>query len=195
MDFTALIPTLEQYGAPLIAKLLTAAAYAAGGPLVGAVAGKILDAIASAIGAPSSDPAAIQTTIQADPTKAQAALQKVEAEHAAVIQAAISQAQIDEQNLENARAMQLQLVQNHSPLAWGAPIISAIAVGGFFVICGLMLFHVGDQAIAQGILGAMTVGWTTVLTYWCGSSKGSADKTNELATIARQAAASPARKR
>ncbi len=188
MDFSVLIPTLAQYGAPLIAKLLETAAYATGGPLVGGVATLVLDAVAKAVGAPSSSPADIQATIQSDPAKAQAALPQVQSDHADLINAAISQAQIDEQNLESARTMEADLVKGGSVIAWGAPVVSVIAVMGFVVVsCLVFVGHGGDTVGGQQILGAMTVGWTTVLTYWLGSSKGSSDKTGALMSIAHAA--------
>ncbi len=199
MDFSALAPDLAQFGAPLIADLLTTAATVAGGPAVGAIVGLVTKAIAAALGAKSAAPADISDAIRADPDKAKAVLPRVEADHADLVASATAQAKVDFENTRDARAATAELAKSGSLIAWGAPAVSTIAVSGFVGVACIVLFgHGGESPGAQQILGAMTVGWTTVLTYWLGSSKGSADKTGELAAIARTALARngnvPARK-
>lgn len=196
-DLAPLAASLARAGLPVLAKILgTVVPFPfslAVGPAFAAIAG-----VLGVDPAAPDAPAQIATKVDAAPADAAAKLQAVEAAHADIAKAAEDELAARLKDVEDARAVSVQLSAAHSPLAWGAPVVSGLAVGGFFVICGIMLFHVGDQTIAQGILGAMTVGWTTVLTYWCGSSKGSADKTDALTSIARSNAApapAPVRRR
>lgn len=197
-DPSALAPlaaSLARAGLPVLSRILSDVAPFPFNLFVGPA----FTAIAAALGidpAAADAPAQVAVKVDAAPADAAARLRAIEDRHAEAVAAAAAELEARLRDVADARAAEQAYVGAGSALAWGAPAVSVVAVAGFFIICGLMLFHVGDPSIAQGILGAMTVGWTTVLTYWCGSSKGSSDKTGELASIARQAvAAAPVAKR
>ncbi len=72
---------------------------------------------------------------------------------------------------------------------WVIPIISGIILLGFFTLLGLLLRgnanwnNIGDiKSVLFTLLGALGAAFTQVVNYWLGSSKGSADKTNLLAS-------------
>lgn len=188
MDFSTLAGLFAKNGAPLIGGLLQTAASAAGGPAAGAIAGVVLNAAAKALGATSADPGDIATAITADPAKAAVVLPQVESNHAAIITA---QGQIDQAYLtdvQNARAETLALTREGSALAYGPVIISVLVVVAFFVDIVLLLKatleanSLGGQA--QLIFtGTLTAAFTSVVSYWLGSSSGSKDKDNQLAAL------------
>ena len=71
---------------------------------------------------------------------------------------------------------------------WVAPGISGIILIGFFILLGILLWrkdwsNLGDiKNVLFTLLGALGAAFTQVVNYWLGSSKGSADKTNLLAS-------------
>ena len=141
MDFSTLAPTLERYGAPMIAELLDTSADAIGGPLAGMAVKGVTDFVLSKLGAafdvPSDDPAAIsqavETAAQADPAGTATKLQAVQDEHADLIRQAMAQAQIDEANVENARSTEIQRTVYGSWYERAAPLIlGLVIVVGFF---------------------------------------------------------------
>lgn len=185
-DTAALAPlakTLERVGLPALATILGTVAPFPFNLLVGPA----LQAIGAALGIDAPDdvtPETVRTRIEADPAAATAKLKPVEDAHAEAAEELRSRLA----DVADARAATTDLAKAGSVIAWGAPVVSVVAVAGFVLVACLVLFgHGGDTNGGQQILGAMTVGWTTVLTYWLGSSKGSADKTGELASLARAA--------
>jgi uncharacterized membrane-anchored protein YitT (DUF2179 family) len=68
-------------------------------------------------------------------------------------------------------------------------ILAWTVVVGFFGLCAALLFKAipdGQNDIVYVLFGGLVTGFSTVLAYFFGSSKGSADKTKFLA--GRQAA-------
>ena len=192
MDFSTLIPTLERYGAPLIADLLTTAATLAGGPVLGGIVGTILKAVAAELGAKSPVPADIEAQIKADPDRARAVLPKVDTDHAGLIASAKMQAEIDLANIENARASEIDLVKTGSALAWGPPLISAIVVGAFCLVAIVVVYRYGiDSAVGQLIVGALIAKFGTVVDYYLGASKGSSDRVDQIVSMLHSAIAVP----
>lgn len=128
-------------------------------------------------------PAAVQAKVDADPAGARDALAHVEEMHAD----AASEIQSYLSDVQNARATTVQLATAGSLVQWGAPVVSTIAVLGFGVVAVLvMLGHAGDTAAAQLVLGAMISGYSTVLAYWLGSSKGGTDRAEQIAAMLHQ---------
>ena len=143
-----------------------------------AVAARVEAALRDVFG--TADPAQVQAAAEADPAKADALKVRLEAE--------TGQLRAQLADVADARAMEAELVASGSRMAYGAPVVSVVATIGFVVAAVVVLLG-GREVSAAGnqILGAMIVGWTTVLTYWLGSSKGSADKAAALGVIARRA--------
>ena len=99
------------------------------------------------------------------------------------------------ENTQGARGSLIDLVRSGSPIAWGAPVVSIIVTGGFFLF--LIILMIGgirtdprDQTVANIIniaVGALATAFATVVNFWLGSSKGSRDKDEQVARV--QAAA------
>lgn len=192
MDLSILVPTLTRFGAPMLAELFETAATATGGPLAGmavtGISNFVLSKLGAAFNAPSDDPAAIsqavETAAQADPVATQAKLQQVQDDHASLIQQAITQAQIDEQNVENARATE---VARHATGTWyerAAPLVlGIIIVIGFFGI--MTLFGLGKASSSDTIMvvlaTTMASAFGALVNYYFGSSIGSKTKTDMIA--------------
>ncbi|ALJ36889.1 hypothetical protein D9623_16310 [Azospirillum brasilense] len=85
---------------------------------------------------------------------------------------------LDNEDRADARAHTVQLAQAGSRISWGAPIVSTIVLVTF----GIVLYRVLSQpagAIDQNatlMLGALTTMASAAVSYWVGSSAGSAAK-------------------
>lgn len=81
-----------------------------------------------------------------------------------------------------ARKQTGELVAAGSPIAWGAPVVSAILLLLFAAVMGIVLLKgvpSGDAtatALINILLGTLAAMTTSVVSYWVGSSAGSARK-------------------
>ena len=92
----------------------------------------------------------------------------------------------DKAQLEDTRAARAALhalTSQKSPIAWAAPLLSVIIVLGFFGTLFILLdnrFQVqaNEQKlqIINIVIGALTAGFATVISFWMGSSQGSKNK-------------------
>ena len=124
----------------------------------------------------TTDPAAVQQQVDADPTKADALKARLGAD--------TDELKTELADVADARASELALAKLGSPVQWGTSIVSVVATIGFVAAALLVLLHGGEpSAAANQVLGAMIVGWTTVLTYWLGASKGGSDRAAQMATM------------
>lgn len=160
--------------------------------LFGPDAAPVASAVAAAVGAVTgtSDDAA-QAAVLADPEKA-AAL-RIELVRIAAGQeeaaAAAAQAELVAKlsDVAGARAMAVQFAQTRSVLAWGAPVVSVVVLATFGVVVTVALTQTLPATaepvlnVLMGTLGAMA---TSVVSYWVGSSAGSARKDEHLANLA-----------
>lgn len=141
-----------------------------------ATAAKVVQTVAAVTG--SSDPVA-QAAAVSDP------------QVAADLRVQLSQIAADQQaaqlaDVANARQQTVTLAQGGSKIAWGAPVISIVVVAGFFgAFAALMWVQAIDDAGVSAMINMMTgglvAGLSTVLSYWLGSSAGSARKTELMA--------------
>ena len=72
------------------------------------------------------------------------------------------------------------------PLAWSAPIISGVVLLTFGSVMGVVLLYgmpAGSETAANMLLGTMAAMATSVVSYWVGSSAGSARKEERLAQV------------
>jgi len=185
-DPSTLVPVAESMARAALPTLSTILGAAVPFPF-NLFVGPAFAAIAAALGddPATATPATVKARIDADPAAAATKLQPIEDHFAAAAQAAQEELDSRLKDVQDARATEVQYVQAKSEMRWGAPVVSVIAVVGFVGVAGLVMTgHGGDTAAGQLVLGALTAGWTTVLTYWCGSSKGSSDKTAALTALA-----------
>jgi hypothetical protein len=155
----------------------------------------IRDAVQTATG--SSDPVAAATVIQNNITVAtqlRVALGKISAEremsaHAGDLKA---WAAAIGDNAGGRSQLSAQSSQK-SALAWSAPVVSGIVLLTFAAIMTFVLTHslpAGSETMANMLLGTLSAMATSVVSYWVGSSAGSARKDEQIAQTARASAAS-----
>ena len=92
-----------------------------------------------------------------------------------------------------ARAQTIALAQARSGIAWGAPVVSFIVLATFGIVMGMALtVSVPEQstAIVNVLLGSLATMATSVVSYWVGSSAGSARKDEHIARLATSVPAS-----
>lgn len=89
-------------------------------------------------------------------------------------------------DVADARKQTIALAASGSSIAWGAPVISVIVLVSFGVMASLVLVYgvpTGAETVASVLLGYVGAMATATVSYWVGSSKGSSDKANVIATM------------
>ncbi len=146
-----------------------------------AVSARIAKAAADVFG--TDDAGAIQAQAAADPAKADA--------FAARLQAETDGLRAELADLQNARGTTVALAQAHSPVAWGAPVVSCAVTFGFVgVLASLTLHALPDGGVVNVLVGTLATAFGSVVNFWLGSSAGSQAKTQQLASLARAGARS-----
>ena len=166
---------------------------AAGGIILGSVIGGPFGAVAGPmIGKAIADALGVDPT----PEAVKRALDRPESTVAVIqTQAAIAPSVLQAQerwaaDMDSARAANRELSKSGSPLAFVTPALSII------IICCLALefyliqtSRLKDSASMDRLVDFTIFAATAVVGYWFGSSRGSAEKTAELAALARGAQA------
>jgi hypothetical protein len=142
------------------------------------------------------DPATALQTLQSDASAAselrarlaQIALDAQKAQNDAADQtrrAELAMLQATLGDTKDARGGMVALVQAHSGIAWGAPVVSVVVTAGFFAILALLVFFNGSITAQAGAtvtqilnisVGTLATGFATVINFWLGSSQGSQSK-------------------
>ncbi|HTV33816.1 MAG TPA: phage tail tip lysozyme, partial [Methylocella sp.] len=89
----------------------------------------------------------------------------------------------DLQDRQDARAMQGKLADDHSPLAWVAPILAFMLIALiFYLLRGIMIAREEfvNKDVFNVVLGALVSAFTAVVSYYFGSSVGSRQKDDAL---------------
>ena len=180
---------------PLIPLLLGLAPTVASwimGDKTGAVVSQVTGIARDILG--TTDAAGIERAVATDPNLAlqfKMALLQAEAD------ARAHEAQMNRQALEelnariadvaSARSQTVELAKAGSAIAWGSPIVSVLA----FVVFAGFVFMLFASAVPEGMKeallllgGSAATGYGMVLSYWLGSSSGSAQKTAALEKVA-----------
>jgi hypothetical protein len=157
------------------------------GGKAGTAAGKVADAAKVIFG--TDDPQKAQAQIQMNPQLAQAFVEQAKIQ--------LEEARLAVEDVEGARRQTIELAQQGSAIAWGAPLISVIVVVGFFLVMGLLFVQPVDLPPQQAqllnvLFGALIPAFGTVVQYWLGSSAGSKRSGDAVRAIAE--AVLPARK-
>lgn len=176
----------------IVGSIAPGLAAALGGPLAGAAVKVIADKV---LGRPDATEdevaeALASGSLNGDQIVAlKAAEQSFQVEMAKVDQAREA-ASIDD--TKSARQQTVDLAKEGSTIAWGAPVVSVLIVGGFF-FCVLMLYFRGNDLAANvtnllnTLFGALILGFGQVCNYWLGSSAGSKKSGDAIRKIAEQA--------
>ncbi len=138
------------------------------------VAAKVETAVRDIFG--TTDPDQVQAAAQAAPDKVAALKARLSAD-TDQLKAALA-------DVAGARAATADLVAAKSPIAWGSPVISTVVVAAFAVVAVIVFLDYGiDSAVGQLIAGALIAKFGTVVDYWLGSSKGSADRSDAVLSM------------
>lgn len=125
----------------------------------------------------TTDEAAIAKQIETNPALAEQFKAKMEAETANFA------AQLAD--VQDARATTVKLAETGSAISWGAPVISVLIVVGFLgLVISLMFKQVPDSQVVLVLFGSLSTAFGSVVSYWLGSSAGSASKDIALKQIA-----------
>jgi len=191
MDWST-VSVLVAQSAPTLGKLLGGLIPFPGGAILGEVAGKI---IAESLGVPPT-PEAVGSALQTKTAEeVSAALSEAEAK----INAEVEKFKAQLEDIQDARETNLKLAKLGSPLQWGAPVVSVIITLAFCIVLILLMTvrvnynDVTGQALLL-LIGSLSTMQVSVVTYWLGSSAGSADKSAQIAVLASTAAKPPAPK-
>ena len=88
---------------------------------------------------------------------------------------------------DGARRQTIALAQAGSKIAYGAPLVSALVLITFAVVMTLAFTRSlpsGSETVLTMLLGSLAAMATSVVSYWVGSSAGSARKDAHLAQLA-----------
>jgi hypothetical protein len=156
------------------------------GDNTGKAVGKVTSIAQDILG--TSDVDQIERAVAADPNLALQFKQ-------AVIQAAAEEKRMELDAIKaqladvaSARAQTVELAKSGSAIAWGAPIVSVLITAGFFVMLYLVIqkeIPEGSRELANIMLGSLGASFTAVVSYWVGSSAGSAVKDLTLRQVAK----------
>lgn len=128
----------------------------------------------------TTDESAIVAKMEADPRLAEQFKAKLEAETATL--------RMQIEDTQDARQQTIKLAEAGSSIAWGAPVISVLIVVGFLTLVFALIFkQVPDSQVALVLFGSLSGAFGTVVSYWLGSSAGSARAGDTVRAIAQQA--------
>ena len=163
---------------------------ALGGPAGGAVGALI----ATALGV-DNDAEAVAKALRTDPSLAikvkELENQALQMHYDAVDkqrQAEITTLKTYIEDTQNARSRQVETEKATGKKDINLYILAYIAVVGFFGIIAMVMLvplPTGSGELIFFLLGALTANYNSVYNYFFGSSKGSADKTEQLASVAK----------
>jgi hypothetical protein len=144
------------------------------GQVAATVANATVSVASQVIGIPVTDEASARQAadaLQADPEKLAAFRQ-------AVGEQVLRALSLDNDDRASARSQTVELAKTGSNIAWGAPAVSLVVLVTFGVVLYRVLSAPAGQADpnASLMLGALTTMATAVVSYWVGSSAGSAVK-------------------
>lgn len=157
-----LVPTLAQW---------------IGGDKAGSVATQVADVAKQVLG--TSEPDAVAKAIATDPNLAlqfKLALANIEDKERQRSHDELIARMADTQS---ARDQTVKLAQMGSPLAWGAAIVSFIVVAAFAVVAWLVFNEAipnQNREMALYLVGQLSGFVGAAISYWLGSSAGSASK-------------------
>jgi len=165
MNWKDIGKTIAGKGLPVLGNLL--------GGSIGEKAGNI---VAGILGC-ESDPETVSNALANNP-ELFLQLQKYEMDHKEELERLqIQEAGIYLADVQSARQREIEGVKATGKRDWFLYALAALFVIGFFVLMALLMFRpIEENTSLVMVIGALVSGVTMVLSYFFGSSKGSADK-------------------
>ncbi len=165
---------------PLIPLALTLAPSLArwlGGNDAGAVTAQVAEVARAVVG--TDDAGQVAARIDADPSK-RADLQVELARIAVEYDAREHEARVEEMRVAAAdRASARQMAQSGSALAWGAATVTGLSFALLAAVLASLVFAdipAGNREIVNMLAGLIATAFISAVTFWVGSSAGSAGK-------------------
>lgn len=150
-------------------------------PGVGGIAGSLLAQVLNVENTPEALEQRIQNLTAEDVVK----IKEVEAKHQErLLEIGVESDRVYLQDIQDARKREAEVVKATGKKDINLYVLAWTVVASFFLIVALLLYKaipVGQDNIVYMLLGTLGTGFITVLSYFFGSSKGSADKTTLLA--------------
>jgi len=157
-----------------------------GGPL-GMAAGGLIAALCNEFGVDPNDPTApaqLNKAILADPNAA-LKLKEFELTHKVELQKLLIRAdEIAASDRADARARERAIVERTGRRDIALYLLAGLVTFGFFFLCGFLMYQTipeGSNEVVFLLFGGLVAGFTQVMNYFFGSSKGSSDKTQIMA--------------
>lgn len=166
---------------PILASLVPEAVKWIAGDTAGKAAATVTDIATKVLG--TDDPAKAEAAIAADPAKALEFKLAVLAAQSAAEKEETARMLAELADRQSARMQTIELAKSGSGIAWGAPVVSVLAVlvfGGFVYLLFSRALPPGMESRVDLLTGAAITGYSMVLAYWLGSSSGSTQKTATL---------------
>lgn len=92
-------------------------------------------------------------------------------------------------DVQSARSQTVELAKSGSSIAWGAPVVSVLAVAvfaGFVYLLFTQNIQDGMRDALMLLAGTASAAFGAVINYWLGSSAGSAMKTSVMGMMAKR---------
>jgi hypothetical protein len=164
---------------PLVLQVLPKLAPIFGTPLSGGILDKAGQVAKEVFG--TIDAAQIQLQIEQDKNRLEVFKTQLDA--------ASKEEQAYFTDVQSARAQTMALAQVNSPIAWGAPVMSAVVTVGFTVVLALFVsFAISMDAYQQSVvtilIGYLGAAFQQAVNYWLGTTRQSRDKDTVLASLA-----------
>lgn len=160
--------------APLLAR-------AFGGPLAGTAAGLVIAALGLA---PDTPPDALAEAVQNATPEQLLALKNADMEFKTrMAELGLEPARLDAADRQSARGQTVSLAQAGSAVQWAPAVVSLVVLATFGLVMWAALSRglpPGSETILNMLLGTLAAMATAVVSYWVGSSAGSAAKTDML---------------
>jgi hypothetical protein len=164
---------------PLVLQVLPKLAPIFGTPLSGGILDKAGQVAKEVFG--TIDAAQIQLQLEQDKNKLEVFKTQLDA--------ATREGQAYFADVQSARAQTMALAQVQSPIAYGAPVMSAVVTVGFTVVLSLFVsFAVTMDAYQQSVvtilIGYLGAAFQQAVNYWLGTTRQSREKDTVLASLA-----------
>jgi hypothetical protein len=164
---------------PLVLQVLPKLAGLFGTPLAGSLLDKAGQVAKDVFG--TIDAAQIQFQIEQDKNKLE--------EFRIRMEAATKDEQAYFADVQSARTQTTSLAQVNSPIAYGAPIMSAVVTIGFIVILTLFVTYAlsldaYQQSVVTILIGYLGAAFQQAVNYWLGTTRQSREKDTVLASLA-----------
>ncbi|MBF0121157.1 MAG: hypothetical protein HQK79_20180 [Desulfobacterales bacterium] len=146
----------------------------------GAITNMIISTIASKFNTDANKPEELVKAIQADP-QSLIKLKQIEKEYNGEIELELERIRLADTNSAREREKAIFAVTGKKDIHMYA--LSWVIVAGFLIFCALLMYHAfpkEQENLIFLIVGTLSSGFGTVIQYFFGSSKGSADKTQMM---------------